>query len=63
MFSLRNIPKNFKNLNNYLKLNSNNSFNFYQGYKKFSTAEGSQTISSRFHEIYVKELEQTQELK
>ena len=65
MFKLKNIPKS---LNSYLKYNSYNSISSFRGFKAFSssaqaahTTDSQQSISSRFHDIYISELSKLNE--
>lgn len=65
MFKLKNISKS---LNSYYKFNSYNSLSSLRGFKAFSSSapaaaatENHQSISSRFHDIYVSELSKLNE--
>jgi len=65
MFKLKSmlIPKNYSKFSPYLKFDSYNSINSYRNFKCFSSHAAAPTetveaksISSRFHDIYIKEL-------
>jgi hypothetical protein len=65
MFRLKNITKS---LNSGIKFNSYNSISSFRGFKGFSshaapahTTENKQSISSRFHDIYITELSKLNE--
>ena len=70
MFKLKSIPKSISNFTNHLKFSSYNSINSYRNFKCFSshaapasTTTEAKSISSRFHDIYIKELGKLREQK